>query len=130
MLKLDDWVLCRLYNKKGTIEKHCNVEENEVQQWWDSEEQKPNVASSSHKRPSDSVPEMMQTESSSWEHVSSSSPDKEEVQSVPKWNELDNFLDFQLNYYTDASQSSQMQYNNNEGFSVLPDMYGYMRKPY
>ena len=24
-MQLDDWVLCRIYNKKGTIEKHYNV---------------------------------------------------------------------------------------------------------
>ncbi|KAG8383893.1 hypothetical protein BUALT_Bualt04G0061500 [Buddleja alternifolia] len=41
-LRLDDWVLCRLYNKKGTLEKHYNVDQKEVQ-FSDSEEQKPNV---------------------------------------------------------------------------------------
>ncbi|EPS57769.1 hypothetical protein M569_17048, partial [Genlisea aurea] len=40
-LRLDDWVLCRLYNKKGVVEKH-SVTDREAAQFSDSEEeQKP-----------------------------------------------------------------------------------------
>ncbi|CAI9766467.1 unnamed protein product [Fraxinus pennsylvanica] len=40
--RLDDWVLCRLYNKKGTIEKHYSVDQKTLQ-FSDSEEQKPKI---------------------------------------------------------------------------------------
>ncbi|KAL8473445.1 hypothetical protein ACS0TY_029638 [Phlomoides rotata] len=119
-LRLDDWVLCRLYNKKGILEKHYNnVEEGEMQQLWDRElEQKPVLDEFN------SVPKMMHTESSSSEH----STDKEEIQSEPpKWNEFDNYLDFQLQ--DNHLFSSQMQYNNDQ-FFVFPDMFGYMQKPF
>ncbi|PIN15488.1 hypothetical protein CDL12_11872 [Handroanthus impetiginosus] len=155
-LRLDDWVLCRIYNKKGTLEKHYNVDQTEVQ-FSDSEEQKPNVnafqrsamvppaptsrtpqilASQTmndymHFDTSDSIPKL-HTDSSSSEHVLS--PEffcDKEVQSEPKWSEFENYLDFQLNY-TDAFQddpfTSQMQYNDQ--FSQFQDMFAYMQKPF
>ncbi|KAK6125563.1 hypothetical protein DH2020_040697 [Rehmannia glutinosa] len=109
-LRLDDWVLCRIYNKKGTLEKHYNVDHKEVQ-FSDSEEQKPNVDSLlpydgivtpapmatqtftsqrmndyMHFDASDSLPKL-HTDSSSSEHVLS--PSDKEVQSEPKWNDRD-----------------------------------------
>ncbi|OMO52037.1 hypothetical protein CCACVL1_29410 [Corchorus capsularis] len=127
-LRLDDWVLCRIYNKKGTIEKHFTSDSQ--QNWSDfpeMEDQKPNILmngqnmtamSQQQQQPSsmdmmnndfiqtdasDSVPRL-HTDSSSSEHVLSS-PEiayEKEVQSEPKWsNELNNAanaIDFQFNY--------------------------------
>ncbi|KAK6150792.1 hypothetical protein DH2020_015724 [Rehmannia glutinosa] len=151
-LRLDDWVLCRIYNKKGTLEKHYNVDHKEVQ-FSDSEEQKPNVDSLlpydgivtpapmatqtftsqrmndyMHFDASDSLPKL-HTDSSSSEHVLS--PSDKEVQSEPKWSEFENSLDFQLNYidaFQDDPFTSQMQYNYQ--LSMFQDMFGYMHKPF
>ncbi|KAL0396040.1 UNVERIFIED_CONTAM: NAC domain-containing protein 48 [Sesamum calycinum] len=43
IFQLDDWVLCRIYNKKGTLEKHYMNVDKEAMQFSDSEEQKPEV---------------------------------------------------------------------------------------
>lgn len=157
ILQLDDWVLCRIYNKKGTLEKHYNVDEKEVQ-FSDSEEQKPKVepqiytttamvapqpsqsfASQGmndymHFDTSESVPKWQQTDSSSSEHVLSSEfiCDKE-VESHPKWSEIDSYLESQLNYMDGFQESlfnSQMQQQYNEQFPMFPDMYAYMQKPF
>lgn len=155
VFQLDDWVLCRIYNKKGTLEKHYNVDQNEVQ-FSDSEEQeeKPNldafpysgvVASATmaqapqsvnghmHFDTSDSVPKL-HTDSSSSEHVLSPEfvSDKE-VQSESNWREFENSLEFDQFSYMDAFQDdnpfgSQMQYNDQ--LSLYQDMFAYMQKPF
>nr|AAM34766.1 nam-like protein 3 [Petunia x hybrida] len=125
-LRLDDWVLCRIYNKKGTLEKHYNVDNKEDVRFEEVEEdQKPNILTFSqrnemltqlapapmpprpqsmpasdyfHFETSDSVTRMHTTNSSSncSEHVLSSC-DKE-VQSAPTWEDLESALNYQLNY--------------------------------
>ncbi|KAF3501264.1 hypothetical protein F2Q69_00045187 [Brassica cretica] len=70
-LRLDDWVLCRIYNKKGTMEKYYPADE------------KPRTATS-----------MADQSSSPFDtcgHVVS--PDAKEVQSEPKWGELEDALE-------------------------------------
>ncbi|KAK6128413.1 hypothetical protein DH2020_037849 [Rehmannia glutinosa] len=148
-LRLDDWVLCRIYNKKGTLEKHYNVDQEAVQ-FSDSEDQKPNinvfpyngtvtpaplVQSSqrindyTHFDTSESVPKL-HTDSSSSEHVLS--PEFKEVQSEPKWSEFENPINSQLNYldgFQDDIFSYQMQYNNDQ-LSLFQDMFGYVQKPF
>ncbi|KAL0378197.1 UNVERIFIED_CONTAM: NAC domain-containing protein 2 [Sesamum radiatum] len=153
-LRLDDWVLCRIYNKKGTLEKHYNVDQKEVQ-FSDSEEQKPKVEALpygemvtpvmqvpqmmasqrmieySHFDRSDSVPKL-HTDSSCSEHVLS--PEfmcDKEVQSESKWGDLESYLDYQLNYvdgFQDDPFGSQMQ--NNDQLSMFQDMFAYMQKPF
>ncbi|PIN21228.1 hypothetical protein CDL12_06074 [Handroanthus impetiginosus] len=147
-LRLDDWVLCRIYNKKGTLEKHYNVVQEAVQ-FSDSElEEKPKVNSlpyngmmqapqllTSHRMndhmhvdTSESVPKL-HTDSSSSEHVLS--PEFKEVQSEPKWNVFQNPLDYQLNYldsFLNNPFGSQMQYNDQN--SLFQDTFGYMQKPF
>ncbi|CAA2994713.1 NAC domain-containing protein 2-like [Olea europaea var. sylvestris] len=150
-LRLDDWVLCRIYNKKGTLEKHYNVHQKMVE-FSDSEEQKPNIDSLQynivksaqqvqppqpmapqimnqndymHFDPSESVPKL-HTDSSSSEHVLSP-----EVQSAPKWIEFEQSLDNQLNYMDDFQDdhfSTQLQYNDQ--LSLFQDMFTYMQKPF
>ncbi|KAL7090430.1 hypothetical protein ACP275_12G040700 [Erythranthe tilingii] len=145
-LRLDDWVLCRIYNKKGTLEKHYNVVDQEAVQFSDNEEQKPNVNTNVFPRGnnpmnneyvnfdrSESTPKLNNTYSSttsSHEHVLS--PDFKEVQSEPKWNEFESNtpFGFQTNYYMDdvfqedPFAYQQMQYNN-EQLSLLQEVFGY-----
>ncbi|XP_021734633.1 protein ATAF2-like [Chenopodium quinoa] len=116
-LRLDDWVLCRIYNKKGVIEKDYSIDQkskpmsmpNSMAQYSDFEDQKPNISTPGQTVPmgymtpspiapvkndllhfdtSDSVPRC-HTDTSGSNHVAS--PEfmcDKEVQSDPKWNEL------------------------------------------
>ncbi|KAL2521252.1 NAC domain-containing protein 2 [Forsythia ovata] len=149
-LRLDDWVLCRIYNKKGTLEKHYNVDQKMVE-FSDSEEQKPNMDTLQyngvvkpsplvqppqpmatqmmndyiHFDTSESVPKL-HTDSSSSEHMLSP-----EVESAPNWSEFEQSLDNQLNYmdgFQDDLFGSQVQYNDQ--FSLFQDMFMYMQKPF
>ncbi|TYK02026.1 NAC domain-containing protein 2 [Cucumis melo var. makuwa] len=73
-LRLDDWVLCRIYNKKGCIEKHYQSTDDKAAEFPDFEDEKPNITTNNmvqlplhnqlQMETSDSVPRM-QTESSS-----------------------------------------------------------------
>ncbi|GER49440.1 NAC domain protein, partial [Striga asiatica] len=142
-LRLDDWVLCRIYNKKGTLEKHYNVDQIKDVQFSDSEEQKPNIDSKPAMGremndylqfdPSDSIPKL-HTDSSSSEHVEFGCGDNsKEVQSEPKWSELEKSLDFQLGYmdaFGDDPFGTEMQYNDNY-YSMFQDIFSsYMQKPF
>ncbi|KAF5749043.1 transcription factor NAC1 [Tripterygium wilfordii] len=154
-LRLDDWVLCRIYNKKGTLEKQGQVT-NRKTNMGEIEEKKPEIATSVMENsqlppaptatatmndymyfdPSDSIPRL-HTDSSCSEHVVS--PEfTAEVQSEPKlkdWGTL-NTLDFPYNYI-DPTVSNN---NNNVGFASqfqgnnqmwqLQDMFMYMQKPF
>lgn len=124
-LRLDDWVLCRIYNKKGKIEKYNSVDHkavaarvsHQVQDEHEHEnERKPEIKNmyghsdfgndQLYTDTSDSVPRL-HTDSSCSEHVVS--PDvtcDKEVQSEPKWNELElgPAFDFQFNFlYNDMN---------------------------
>ncbi|CAA2967608.1 NAC domain-containing protein 2-like [Olea europaea var. sylvestris] len=149
-LRLDDWVLCRIYNKKGTLEKHYNVDQKAVE-FSDSEEQKPNVDSLRynveesaqqvqlpqpmapqmlndymHFDSSESVPKL-HTDSSSSEHVLS--PEVESA--APKWSEFEQSLDNQLNYldgFQDEPFSTQLQFIDQ--LCLFQDMSMYMQKPF
>ncbi|GER36242.1 NAC domain protein [Striga asiatica] len=131
-LSLDDWVLCRIYNKKGTIEKHYNVDETDVQ-FSDSDEQKPNDSSYcdiiAQFDLSDSKPKL-QTDSSSEFACGDNS---KEVESKPKWSDLENSLDFQLGYMDAFGHdpfASQVQYSDHYS-SMFQDMFSsYMHKPF
>nr|WLO57480.1 NAC transcription factor 21 [Rheum palmatum] len=108
-LRLDDWVLCRIYNKKGTIEKVASAAVNQpTDSAITAEDTKPNVAELiappppqqttvndyMHFDTSESVPRL-HTDSSCSEHVVS--PEftcEREVQSEPKWKDLETALDF------------------------------------
>ncbi|KAJ0266060.1 Protein ATAF2 [Hirschfeldia incana] len=83
-LRLDDWVLCRIYNKKGTMEKYYPADE------------KPRTTTTSLADQSSSP---FDTSDSTYQNDSSSSgghvvsPDAKEVQSEPKWGELEDALE-------------------------------------
>ncbi|KAK6923481.1 NAC domain [Dillenia turbinata] len=125
-LRLDDWVLCRIYNKKGSLDKQFTVDQKFAARYSGSVheiediDRKPQINTPApappqnlindflHFEPSDSVP-VLHTDSSGYGSGSASehvfSPDFiSEVQSEAKWNEgLENALDFQFNYM-DASE--------------------------
>lgn len=166
-LRLDDWVLCRIYNKKGTLEKYYNVDQKALSSQEEMEEQKPKnlmnfeqngiVTTEAkkmqqlqqntimaqqmmndylHFETSESAPRL-HTDSSGSEQILSPevlSPEfahEREVQSAPKWSDLERALDFQFNmdgFQDDPFVSNQMQYND----QVYPfqDMFLYMQKPF
>lgn len=144
--QLDDWVLCRIYNKKGKIEKYnttapkMNLEM--IHSFEHENETKPEIHKLGNEQlymeTSDSVPRL-NTDSSSSEHVVS--PDvtcEREVQSDPKWNDdldlkLENAFDFQFNYLDDNNLSvddylfGTVQYQMGQ-LSPLQDMFMYLQK--
>ncbi|XP_059630713.1 NAC domain-containing protein 2-like isoform X2 [Cornus florida] len=149
-LRLDDWVLCRLYNKKGSMDKqNISSSRKVVSNYSEIEEKKPEVLT--HLGPkagglppavahnefmyldtSDSAPRL-HTDSSCSEHVVS--PEftcEKEVQSEPKLNEWDKAaLDFPFNYM-DATMDNTLfasQFQNNQ-MSPLQDMFMYLQKPF
>lgn len=112
LFQLDDWVLCRIYNKKGTLEKH-NVAARKMTTHMEIEKKTEittpatttvspalyNTGDMMYVDASDSVPKL-HTDSSCSDHVVSTefTCDKE-VQSQPKLEEWDNSaLDFPFNY--------------------------------
>ncbi|KAJ9146273.1 hypothetical protein P3X46_028559 [Hevea brasiliensis] len=143
--RLDDWVLCRIYNKKGTIDKHGQVSHRKLNLPEIIEDKKPvimapppapssatgTVNDYAYFETSDSVPKL-HTDSSCSEHVVS--PEFTcEVQSEPKWKEWGNVnaLDFPYNYMDatmDNAFASQFQGNNQ--MSPLQDMFMYLQKPF
>ncbi|KAK8653478.1 hypothetical protein V6N13_127474 [Hibiscus sabdariffa] len=159
-LRLDDWVLCRIYNKKGSIEKHFPSEQKcSSSSFPEMEDQKPNILmhgqnmaalSQQHRLSSmsmmnddhiqtdasDSVPRLHTDSSSSGQVLSPEVTWEKEVQSQPKWNELqlsNNGFDFGFSYmdggFQDDPFASQVQYQM-EQLSPLQDMFMYLQKPY
>ncbi|CAK9149930.1 unnamed protein product, partial [Ilex paraguariensis] len=151
-LRLDDWVLCRLYNKKGINEKHYNLDQN-TSTLSETQEQKPKIISFAHNGitlppplPTSSMPPQMMdpylnfdtTESKPRLHMDSSgsehvaSPEFAcEVQSEPKWNELEKALDFQLDYmggFGDDPLASRMQYSDQ--LWPMQDMFLNLQEPF
>ncbi|CAJ1971904.1 unnamed protein product [Sphenostylis stenocarpa] len=124
-LRLDDWVLCRIYNKKGAIEKQppLKIECSEL------EDEKPaiapplasTVADCVYFEASDSVPRLHMTDSSSSEQVVSAEL-ASEVQSEPKRSNNE------LAYFVDATLASQLESANQ--MSPLQDIFMYLSKPF
>lgn len=152
--QLDDWVLCRIYNKKGVIEKfnsHDQKQNKFVSSDVDEHETKPNINmvgdDQLYMDTSESVPRL-HTDSSGSEHVTS--PDvtccDKEVQSEPKlWNDLalglkDDTFDFEFGNFMDNMNNNfigydafapQVQYQNQMNqLSPLQDMFMFLQKPF
>lgn len=146
-LRLDDWVLCRIYNKKGTLESYAlnhHQQQTGLVNWMENfeeeeEDQKPRIKNSSsmeeylHFERSESIPRLHTDSSGSEEQVVS--PDfycEKEVQSDHKWSELGRVMDYQMNNFVDGScfldnddlfgsqEIHQYQYNN---FSSFQDIF-------
>ncbi|XP_028775065.1 NAC domain-containing protein 2-like [Neltuma alba] len=151
-LRLDDWVLCRIYNKKGIIEKHPAAGGRKIE-WSGIEDKKPENVSRGVGIPgrhpphapsppvtdylyfdkSDSVPKLHTESSGGSEHVVS--PEfASEVQSEPKWNEWETNVGFPYNYagatmnHGFEPQTQLMQSNNQ--MSTLQDIFTYFQKPF
>ncbi|KAF5745041.1 NAC domain-containing protein 2-like [Tripterygium wilfordii] len=148
-LRLDDWVLCRIYNKKGTIEKHYSAVDRKPMDFPELEEQKPNIGFSHqttmavpphmndqlHMDTSDSTVPRLHTDSSSSEHVLSPGVTWEkEVQSEPKWEELESALNFNFNFSDmdylqyDPFAPPQVRYQNQ--MDQQPDTFMYLPQSY
>lgn len=145
--QLDDWVLCRIYNKKGAIEKRDVSGQSMMSAVTSEDERKPVIMTSVPEseavvyddlvyfNPSDSVPRL-HTDSSCSEHVVS--PEfAPEVESAPKLMDWDKTaLDFPFNYL-DASGPNPVggaligsQFQSNYPMEPLTDMYAYLSKPF
>lgn len=153
-MQLDEWVLCRIYNKKGTLEKYYNVDNKDNASFEDFDEEikpknlptqlppgpmppRPRSTPTNdyfHFETSESMTRMHTTNSSSGsEHVLS--PCDKEVQSAPKWDDYGNILDFQIKYLdgllNDPFETQMQQQNCNfDQFNNFQDMFLYMQKPY
>lgn len=107
LLQLDDWVLCRIYNKKGNLEKH-SIKPTEL-----TPQNKSKFLSSvtdmAYLDTSDSVPKL-HTDSSCSEQVVST--ELREVQSQPKVEWDNTTLDYQQNYMNATAD------NNNATFML------------
>ncbi|KAM0058186.1 putative transcription factor NAM family [Helianthus debilis subsp. tardiflorus] len=134
-LRLDDWVLCRIYNKKGTLEKHYV---NDSQSSEMEVETKPKItqytpAPAVH--PPASVPHHVMndvfhfdtSESVPTLHTDSSPEHEREVQSDPKQNDVGfSYMD----PFQDDGFTPQSQYYNDFQLSPLQDMFMYTPKPF
>ncbi|KAK3411303.1 hypothetical protein EUGRSUZ_I00060 [Eucalyptus grandis] len=150
-LRLDDWVLCRIYNKKGIIEKHFPSTHTKTAEFPEMET-KPQIVMPAGLDPysthpqygpspmttdhmymdsSESVPRLL-TDSSCSEHtVSPDSACEKEVQSEAKWDDWEKALDFQFssmdNFLDDAFPQGQFQLDQ---FAPLQDMSMYLQKSF
>lgn len=139
-LRLDDWVLCRIYNKKGTMEKHYDTDNSSVE-FPEMEVKKPQISNFAPKveaaslQPPSLPPHIVNdywhfdtSESIPTLHTDSSSEHEKEVQSQPKRENLVD--DFPFNFmdaFPDDPFARQAQYYNNEyQLSPLQDMFMYM----
>ncbi|KAG6604701.1 NAC domain-containing protein 2 [Cucurbita argyrosperma subsp. argyrosperma] len=148
-LRLDDWVLCRIYNKKGCIEKHYQSTDDKATEFPDFEEEKPIITMPSttnmlhlpihnnqlHMDTSDSVPIMHTDDSSGSDPVTSPEVtwDKE-VQSEPKWGGgAPDFDFFQFNYMDSFSMTEDDPFGSQVPFQMdhLPpfqDMFSCLQR--
>ncbi|KAI6699946.1 hypothetical protein NL676_014270 [Syzygium grande] len=148
--RLDDWVLCRIYNRKGTMEKHFPATHNKPAEFRRMET-KPQIVMPAVLNPytppryghlpmttdhmlmdsSESVPRL-HADSSCSEHVVSPEMACEKgVQSDGKWNDWGKALDVQFgsmdNFLDDAFAQGQFQLAR---FSPLRDMSMHLQKPF
>ncbi|XP_030551367.1 NAC domain-containing protein 2-like [Rhodamnia argentea] len=145
--RLDDWVLCRIYNKKGTIEKHFPSAQNNQAEFPEMEtepqivmpaalnpytppQHSPMTTDHMYMDSSESMPKL-HPDSSASEHVVS--PDlahQKEVQSEEKWDDWEKALDLQLgamdNFLDDSFAQGQFQLDQ----VSLQDMSMYLQRPF
>ncbi|PIA47479.1 hypothetical protein AQUCO_01400255v1 [Aquilegia coerulea] len=145
---LDDWVLCRIYNKKGSIEKQLNAEKKSIQSlsYPEAHEQKPQIRANHITMPpppppsqiqpqtlppapindflyfdtSESIPRLHTESSCSDQVVSTDFPSEKEVQSEPRWTDWGLDMPYMDTYAPiDGNQLSPLQ-----------DMFMYLQKPF
>ncbi|KAE8690069.1 NAC domain-containing protein 2 [Hibiscus syriacus] len=127
-LRLDDWVLCRIYNKKGSIEKHFPREEKSLScSYPEMEDEKPDIRNMgpppwAMSMKNDVIVQMDGSVSSSSEHLPSPGITWEkEGESQTKWNGLD----FELDFIDDGPFADQVEYQMGQ-LSPLRDMFMYL----
>ncbi|MCD7469002.1 hypothetical protein HAX54_007613 [Datura stramonium] len=155
-LRLDDWVLCRIYNKKGSIEKNQLSNRKMNSSYMDTvespEDMKPEILPPLppppqpqqvhndffYLDPSDSVPKI-HSDSSCSEHVLS--PEftcEREVQSEPKLTDWEKVtLDLPFNYMDATTGATTVdnsllgsRFQSSYQMSPLQDMFMHLHKPF
>jgi len=124
IMQLDDWVLCRIYNKKGKIEKYNmgapKMEPVVVHNF--DHEMKPEIEKLWNEplfmESSDSMHRLQTDSSGSEQAVSPEVRWEREVQSHPRWNDiglqLENAFDFEYNYLDNNNLSVDDPFGNVE----------------
>ncbi|XP_073279251.1 NAC domain-containing protein 2-like [Primulina huaijiensis] len=146
-LRLDDWVLCRIYNKKGASEKHVpHVITRDLTHVVTPEEDiKPVIVTSlADSSPalyddfmyldvSDSIPRLNPDSSGSEHVISPEFASAVEVESAPKLSEWEkSALDFQFNYLDAAPPMDLLgpQFHNLYMAEPPTEMFPFLRKPF
>nr|AOC59207.1 NAC transcription factor 22 [Haloxylon ammodendron] len=147
-LRLDDWVLCRIYNKKGSLEKPnggVGMKKPEIMEGAMGEDPVPAVSLphtmsfndyAPMDTPSDSgQPPLLHTESttscSAREYVVTCS--EREVQSEPKWKKPFDFekaLDFPVSFNYGNTMNNPFITQDGNQMSPLQDMFMFLPKPF
>ncbi|XP_076917458.1 NAC domain-containing protein 2-like [Bidens hawaiensis] len=135
-LRLDDWVLCRIYNKKGTLEKHYVTDNNQSSEM--GIETKPKITHfipGPAVVPQSSVPHHVMNDVFHFEtsesvptlHTDSSPEHEKEVQSDPKGNDVGfSYVD----PFPNDDFTPQSGYYSDFQLSPLQDMFMYTPKPF
>ncbi|XP_068651702.1 NAC domain-containing protein 2-like [Aristolochia californica] len=138
-LRLDDWVLCRIYNKKGTVETRSSGVDSRPVYKTETAEQKPDISNPAtdfaYFDSSDSIPRLHTTDSSCSEHVVS--PEfacEREVQSQPKWKAWERTLEIPENNMDATVGNNPFQQLESVQLSPVfnnySDMFMYLQKPF
>ncbi|GAB2240467.1 hypothetical protein Droror1_Dr00020985 [Drosera rotundifolia] len=141
-LRLDDWVLCRIYNKKGIIEEQppsrpvgppkSSSTTTTTSIFNYEQDDKPVIRSMDHVHDtmSDSIARLHPEESSASDHPSLEimKTEKEEVESEPKWKVDGKRLDFPFNY-VDATMDEAFV-SPFQGGNGLQDLFTYWQRPF
>lgn len=141
-------MLCRIYNKKGIIEKKYDnntvihqkntntmeMEDNKSDTVISTPKQEPMFNDQLNFDMSDSIPKL-NTESSCCSEQVFSSPCDREVQSQHRWNNLNNVFDFGFSedhsslVFSDDPFGSHAQFQMDQ-LSPLQDMFMFLNKPF
>lgn len=137
-MQLDDWVLCRIYNKKGVLEKHLNSDVGSSPFSEMEIDTKPKIAAYNPMQslnPPSLIPHHVMTDIFNSEtsesvptlHTDSSSEHEKEVQSEVK---KDNYLFNYIDPFADDGFTPQSQYYNDFQLSPLQDMFMVMPRSF
>ncbi|KAL9259428.1 NAC domain-containing protein [Drosera capensis] len=142
---LDDWVLCRIYNKKGIIEKQppsrpvgpppkpsLTITTTTTSVFSFEQDEKPVIRSMGpiHDTMSDSIARLHPEESSASGHPSPEimKTEEEDVESEPKWKVDGKGFDFPFNY-VDATMDEAFV-SPFQGRNGLQDLFTYWQRPF
>ncbi|KAK4370457.1 hypothetical protein RND71_009932 [Anisodus tanguticus] len=153
-LRLDDWVLCRIYNKKGSIEKNRKMNTSYMDTVESPEDRKPEILPQLppapvtapqqvhndffYLDPSDSVPKIHSDSSGSEHMLSPEFTCEREVQSEPKLTDWEKVtLDLPFNYMDATTGATTVdnsllgsQFQSSYQMSPLQDMFMHLHKSF